>query len=65
MDTPKPRGWKGSDKDFSYLRTFDGHIATDIFDHNDPGNADFDLRRNARSLSNVDIGVENYSEGEY
>jgi hypothetical protein len=27
--TPRPKGWKGGSEDFGFLRTFDGHIATD------------------------------------
>jgi hypothetical protein len=27
--TPRPAGWKGGSEDFGFLRTFDGHIASD------------------------------------
>jgi hypothetical protein len=27
--TPRPDGWKGGSEDFGFLRTLDGHIATD------------------------------------
>lgn len=29
MPTPRPKGWKGGNESFGFLRTFDGHIATD------------------------------------
>lgn len=60
MDHPKAPRFQGSRQDFSYLRTFDGHLAQSI----DPGEADeaadFDARRNARTTSNADLGVDEY-----
>jgi hypothetical protein len=34
--TPRPDGWKGGSEDFGFLRTLDGHIATDRVGTNDP-----------------------------
>jgi hypothetical protein len=50
--TPRPAGWKGGSEDFGFLRTYDGHIATD----RTGGTNDPDL---AFGYANVRWGFEN------
>lgn len=56
--TPRPDDWKGGSEDFGFLRTFDGHIAVDLFATSDEEGR-FGRRNTRKSFESADL------EGEY
>jgi len=57
--TPRPAGWKGGGEDFGFVRTFDGHVAVDLFGTGDDEEAGRFGHRNARKgFTGSDIGGE-------
>lgn len=46
--TPRPDGWKGGSEDFGFIRTLDGHIATDRYATGDATAENTESHRNAR-----------------
>lgn len=49
--TPRPDGWKGGSEDFTFVRTLDGHTATERYSVD--GN--LEDQRNERSFDEADL----------
>jgi hypothetical protein len=57
--TPRPDGWEGGSEDFAFLRTFDGHIAVDLFGTGDEAEGGRFGHRNARkNFEGADLSGE-------
>lgn len=57
--TPRPDGWQGGSEDFAFLRTLDGHEATDRFAT--PGECE--SGRNARKgFEQADLSGDYFAE---
>lgn len=64
--TPRPEGWKGGREDFTFVRSFEGHLSIGIVG-DDPEVVDIAYKRNARTFSEADLSgcyCESPSEGE-
>lgn len=54
--TPRPDGWQGGSEDFGFIRTFDGHIAEDMFATGEDTDCNTRSNRNARkSFEEADL----------
>lgn len=53
--TPRPDGWIGGSEDFGFLRTFDGHIATDRFATGEDIDGDFAGRNVRKGFEAADL----------
>jgi hypothetical protein len=56
--TPRPAGWKGGGEDFGFVRTFDGHIAVDLFESGSTDEGRFGHRNARKGFERADIGGE-------
>jgi hypothetical protein len=56
--TPRPAGWKGGSEDFGFVRTFDGHIAVDLFEVGTDDEGRFGHRNARKGFDRADIGGE-------
>jgi len=56
--TPRPAGWKGGGEDFGFVRTFDGHIAVDLFETGSDDEGRFGHRNARKGFERADIGGE-------
>ena len=54
--TPRPAGWEGGSEDFAILRTFDGHVAVDLFEQGSDDEGRFGHRNARKGFDAADIG---------
>lgn len=62
--TPRPDGWQGGSEDFGFLRTFDGHLASDRFSVGDEDtDANLTPGRNVRDgFAEADLSGTDYAD---